>query len=228
MVLIKYVLGFIYAITLRFKGVKIHPLARITTQSKFEGLNKINRNVAFIDSDLGLGSYINNSCYFPKTKIGKFCSIGSNVKIITGDHPLDGNISTHPSFFSLRKQAGFTFAEQQTFNEVKYADVNKNYCVRIENDVWIGSNVLILSGVTIKTGAVIAAGSLVIKDVEPYTIVGGVPAKKIKTRFSENEVSYLLQSKWWDKPVDWIKNNYLSFKDFKSFKTINDNFNRQD
>ena len=223
---IKYIFGFFYSILLRFRGVKIHPLARITPQSKFEGLNKVNRNVAFIDSELGLGSYINNGTYFAKSRIGRFCSIGSNVKVITGDHPLQGNISTHPSFFSLRKQAGFTFTKEQLYKEVKYADSGDNYCVIIENDVWIGSNVLILSGVTIKTGSVVAAGSLVLKDVAPYSIVGGVPAKEIKKRFSDIEINYLLESEWWNKPIDWIKRHYKDFQNIESFKSVNDNFNK--
>jgi acetyltransferase-like isoleucine patch superfamily enzyme len=227
MKLFKYFIGFIYSIILRFNKVKIHPLARITLKSKFEGMNKINRNVVFIDSYLGRGSYINNSSFFTRTSIGGFCSIGSNVKIITGDHPLERNISTHPSFYSLRNQAGFTFSNSQLFTEVKYADTKNQYCIIIENDVWIGSNVLLLSGVTIKTGAVIAAGSVVTKDVEPYTIVGGIPAKKIKSRFSDDEINYLLQSRWWAKPINWIKNNYLEFQNFESFKTINENFDRQ-
>ncbi len=222
MIVFKYILGFFYSIILRFKGVKVHPLARITTNSKFEGLNKINRNVAFIDSKLGVGSYINNGSYFVKSQIGKFCSIGSNVKVITGDHPLQDNISTHPSFFSLRKQAGFTFTNTQLYKEVKYADENESYCVIIENDVWIGSNVQLLSGVTIKNGSVVAAGSVVIKDVEPYSIVGGIPAKEIKKRFSEEDIDYLLQNSWWNRPLDWIRLNYLKFQKLESFKSIDD------
>lgn len=218
----KYLLGFIYSIVLRFKKVRIHPFARITIKSKFEGLNKINRNVVFIDSVLGKGTYINNSSYFAGSKIGRFCSIGSNVKLITGNHPLDRNISTHPCFYSTRKQAGFTLSENQLFTEVKYADKDNKYCIIIENDVWIGSNVLILNGITIKTGAVIAAGSVVNKNVEPYTIVGGVPIKEIKKRFSDDEIKYLLDSEWWNRPFDWIRKNYLSFQNFESFKKINE------
>ncbi len=224
--LIKYFLGSLYGISLRFRKVKIHPLARLTLKSKFEGMNKINRNVVFVDSFLGRGTYINNTSYFVRSKIGRFCSIGANVKLITGEHPLNRNVSTHPSFFSLKEQAGFTFSEKQTFKEVKFADDNDEYCIIIENDVWIGTNVLLLSGITIKTGAVVAAGSVVTKDVEPYTIVAGIPAKKIKSRFTEEEIAYLLETKWWDKPIGWIKNNYLGFQNLESFKIINESNNR--
>ncbi|MDB4293006.1 CatB-related O-acetyltransferase [Maribacter sp.] len=224
--LIRYFLGFLYGIALRFRKVKIHPLARITLKSEFEGMNRINRNVVFVDSFLGRGTYINNASYFVRSKIGRFCSIGANVKLITGEHPLNRNVATHPSFFSLKKQAGFTFSEEQTFKEVKFADDNDEYCIIIENDVWIGTNVLLLSGITIKTGAVVAAGAVVTKDVEPYTIVAGIPAKKIKSRFTEAEIDYLLESKWWDKSVDWLKKNYRSFEDFETFKSKNETYQR--
>ena len=224
--LIKYLLGFFYGISLRFRYVKIHPLARITLKSTFEGMNRINRNVVFVDSFLGRGSYINNTSYFVRSKIGRFCSIGANVKLITGEHPLKRNVSTHPAFFSLKQQAGFTFSENQLFKEIKYADTNDQYCLIIENDVWIGTNVILLNGITIKTGAVIAAGSVVTKDVEPYTIVAGIPAKKLKSRFTEEEIAYLLESGWWEKPVDWLKKNYRTFQDFETFKTLNEDYQR--
>ena len=223
MKIIKYTVGFFYSLLLRSKDVKIHPLARITPSSHFEGMNKIYRNVAFINSFLGRGSYINNSSFFINTKIGRYCSIGSNVKVITGVHPLSKNVSTHPSFYSIKKQAGFTFANKQLFPEQRFADENERYFLVIENDVWIGANVLILSGVTIKTGAVIASGAIVTKDVEPYTIVGGVPAKKIKSRFSEKEINYLLETEWWEKSLTWLKQNYLMFQNLDSFKSLNEN-----
>lgn len=86
---------------------------------------------------------------------------------------------------------------------------NKNYkvAVKIGNDVWIGTGVLILEGVTIGDGAVVAAGAVVTKDVEPYAIVGGVPAKVIRYRHTEEQRDKLIEFKWWDKDLDWIKNN---------------------
>lgn len=225
---IKYLIGFIYSIVLRFYGVKIHPLARITPESKFEGMNKINKYTVFINSFLGRGSYINNSSFFSHTKIGKFCSIGANTQVIAGFHPLNNNVSTHPSFYSLKKQAGFTFSTSQLFTEERYADTEEKYYLIIENDVWIGTNVLLKSGITIKTGAVIGAGSVVTKDVEPYTVVAGVPAKKIKSRFSEAEIEYLLKSRWWDKPISWIKINYAYFQNIESFKNLDEsNINKK-
>ncbi len=220
---LNYLLGFFYTFLLRFKGVKIYPYTRISLSSKFGGMNKINRNVTLIDSSVGLGTYINNFSFFLKTKTGGFCSIGPDVRVIVGNHPINNVCIYPPFFFFSKKQAGFTFANEQLFYEQKFADKNNQYYVIIENDVWIGSHVLILNGVTVKTGAIIAAGSVVTKDVEPYTIVAGVPAKKIKSRFSDEDIEFLLASKWWGKPVSWLKKNYKCFLNIDSFKNIDEN-----
>ena len=87
----------------------------------------------------------------------------------------------------------------------------------IGNDVWIGSNVIIMSGVRIGDGAVIAAGAIVTKNVEPYSIVGGVPAKTIRRRFEENQIEYLRKIEWWNRSEDWIKKNAASFTDIEYF-----------
>ncbi|EFR44685.1 CatB-related O-acetyltransferase [Streptococcus pseudoporcinus] len=123
----------------------------------------------------GVLNIINHSDNY-KLKIGHFCSIAPNVQfIVCGEH-LTNKISTYP--FRVR------------FLNEKYEAVS-NGDIIIEDDVWIGTNAIILSGVTIGKGAVIAAGSVVTKDVPPYTIYGGVPAKLIKKRFSD-KISHLL------------------------------------
>ena len=73
--------------------------------------------------------------------------------------------------------------------------------------MWIGYNVTILGGVSIGDGAIVAAGAVVTKDVEPYTIVGGVPAKPLKKRFTDEQIEFLLGFKWWEKDREWIKEN---------------------
>lgn len=99
----------------------------------------------------------------------------------------------------------------------KYTDPIGKKLVEIGNDVWIGSHVLIMDGVKIGDGAIIAAGAVVTKDVEPYSIVGGVPARHIRYRFSEEQIKKLLQLKWWEKDFGWIKEHYRDFRNINEF-----------
>jgi len=123
-----------------------------------------------------------------KLTVGNFCSIASNVRIYLGGNHRTDWISTYP----------FGHVHQNVFNRF---DGNGHPSTRgdvvIGNDVWIGDNVTIMSGVTIGDGAVIANNSHVIKNVEPYSITGGNPAKCIKYRFTPEQIEKLLRIKWW-------------------------------
>ena len=131
-----------------------------------------------------------------KVVIGKYCSIADEVTIMPGgDHRLDW-VTTYP----LRIMFNLDGANQDGHPSAK-GDVI------VGNDVWIASGVKILSGVKIGDGAVIGANALVSKDVEPYSIVGGNPAKLIKYRFDEETISKLLEIKWWDWEDEKIKEN---------------------
>lgn len=128
-------------------------------------------------------------------KIGKFCSIGGDVKILLGsEHRIDW-ISTYP--FNIL----FEEAKNITGHPTTKGDVI------IGNDVWIGENAFILSGIHIEDGAVIAAGSVVTKDVEPYTIVGGNPACLLRKRFDNESIRKLLEIEWWNWPLEKIEKN---------------------
>ncbi|MFE4072839.1 CatB-related O-acetyltransferase [Peribacillus sp. YIM B13477] len=185
-----------------------------------EGKNVINNNAQISNSKIGYGSYIGSESNLNNTLIGRYCSIGETVKVIAGRHPTKTFVSTHPAFFSTSKQAGFTYVEKTSFEEHKYPDQDKTFSVIIGNDVWIGADVKILEGVNIGDGVVIATGAVVINDLEPYSIYGGVPAKKIGERFSEFEKRFLLKYKWWDKDKEWIEKNALSFSDIDTFINI--------
>ena len=132
--------------------------------------------------------------------IGKFSSIASFVKIGLGIHPTKDFVSTHYAFYSNKKKL------TKTFSDKNYIEENKN--VSIGNDVWIGANAIILDGITISDGAIIGAGAVVTKDVPPYAIVGGVPAKIIRYRFDEDTIKKLLEISWWDFPITWLEKNY--------------------
>jgi acetyltransferase-like isoleucine patch superfamily enzyme len=121
--------------------------------------------------------------------IGKFCSIASNVKVYLGGSHRTDWITTYP--FGHRLQNKFN-----NFNGNGHPKTNGD--VIVGNDVWIGANVTIMSGVNIGDGAVIANNSHIVKNVEPYSIVGGNPGKLIKKRFSDEIITELLRIKWWD------------------------------
>ena len=139
--------------------------------------------------------------------IGSFCSFAVNITIAGGNHPLD-YLSTH-AFLYYKK---FQFVKENR-------DINQDAnCkkINIGNDVWVGVNAIILPGVTIGDGAVIASGAVVNKDVPPYAIVGGVPAKVIKYRFSEEKIQELLELQWWDWSDEKIKANVANMYNIKA------------
>lgn len=137
--------------------------------------------------------------------IGKFCSIACGAKFLfnSANHKMD-SLSTYP--FPL-------FFEEWGLDRRDVADSwdNKGN-ITIGNDVWIGYEAVILAGVTIGDGAIIGARAVVTKDVLPYTIVGGVPAKPIKKRFSEKAIASLLEIEWWNWPEERIAENIAAIK----------------
>jgi acetyltransferase-like isoleucine patch superfamily enzyme len=184
-----------------------------------EGNNFFERKSTIMGSHIGFASYLGAGTSIQNTKIGRYTSIGPNVNCVFGKHPTHTFVSTHPAFFSNRGQSGFSFVEEQKFEEFeKPRDTEGKYSILIGNDVWIGANVTILDGVSIGDGAIVASNALVIKDIEPYTIVGGIPAKAIKKRFSENEIEFLLGFKWWEKPKEWLSKNAHLFSDITAFR----------
>lgn len=132
------------------------------------------------DSSIGAHTYIGFNSFITKTSIGRYCSIANNVAIGHGEHDVDA-LSTSSIFY-----------------ENAYAQLTEKDCT-IGNDVWIGVNATIRRGITIGDGAVIGANAFVNKDVPPFAIVGGVPAKLIRFRFTENQQQMLVNSGWWNK-----------------------------
>lgn len=152
-----------------------------------------------VQADLiGKYSYINKFCLVEKnTTIGRFCSIAYNAKIGLGSHPIDW-VSTHQ--FAYDPKYKFVKEKRQFDQQGKGKTI-------IGNDVWIGTNSIILAGVNVGDGAIIGANSLVTTDVEPYSIVHGTPAKHQRYRFDENIRSELLNIKWWNWDEKKIKEN---------------------
>ena len=206
----------IYKIKMQKKNIIFLRKANIDKNAVLEGQNKIGAE-SWFEGYMGFGTYIGDQCTI-MGKIGRYCSIGHKVTVLTGTHPSHRFVSTHPTFFSLGLQNGTTYVSTQKFKEKIYADENNKYGCIIGNDVWIGYNATIMGGCTIGDGASVAAGALVKENVEPYTIVAGQPAKVIGKRFEDEKIAFLMKIKWWDKPEAWIKSHADDFEDISKFE----------
>lgn len=209
---LKRIYRFVYRIKLKRQNVFLSKSTIFNDKTKFEGWNKVGDNTVISDATLGRYSYIGSNSSLLYASIGRFCSIASNVKVIFLNHPTSEFFSTSPVFFSVLNQCGTSFVSKPLFDEHKM--INGRSCI-IGNDVWIGENVLIMGGAKIGDGAIVAAGAVVTKDVQPYSIVGGVPAKHIKYRFDEATIKRYLELEWWNKDDEWIKENMLKSGDRK-------------
>lgn len=158
--------------------------------------NIIAGDFSYYDDPVDVHRFIDNVLYMfdfseDKLILGKFCQIATGARFLTNgsNHTMDG-ISTYP--FKV-------FGE--SWGDAPYPRVNKGDTV-IGNDVWIGNGATIMQGIKIGNGAIIGTNALVTKDVEPYTIVGGNPARVIRKRFSDEQIEFLQNLEWWDWPLD--------------------------
>lgn len=189
-------------------------------KTKFNGYNRIFKNTYVNHSTVGRFSYIGRDSILNNVSIGSFCSIAPYTVVIYGTHPTNF-VSTHPIFYSTAKHCGISFVDKNKYKEFSYIGEDQKSVI-IGNDVWIGHSVKIVEGVTIHDGAVVLAGSIVTKDVEAFSIVGGVPAKHIKYRFDSKTREKLLFLKWWEKDIGWIKKHSDDFLDIENFLNIID------
>jgi len=171
-----------------------------TYYDDFENVDNFEKNVKYHFDFVG-----------DKLIIGKFCMIASDVKfIMNGANHLTQSLSTFP----------FAIFGKGWERAMDGKDYPKKGNINIGNDVWIGYNATIMAGVTIGDGAIIATNSTVIKDVEPYSIVGGNPATEIKKRFSKEVIAKLLEIKWWDWEIEKITKNVQNLTGLEIEKII--------
>ena len=196
------------------KGVKLKGIVYFNQNTLFGGYNRVSYNSIVSNSVIGRFSYIGKNDQLDNVEIGKFCSIGSDLKVVTATHPSKDFVSTHPAFYSAQSRLVKSFAEEDIF--VEHLSVNGRNLI-IGNDVWIGHDVRFIGGITVGDGAIIGTGALVTKDVPPYAIVGGVPAKIIRYRFNEEQIAFLLRFKWWDKDDEWLKEHVKEFSSIENF-----------
>ncbi len=205
----------------RLKGKCLFDITtKISLNAEFEGMNQIHRFAEY-NGMMGLGTYIARHSSI-SADIGRFTSIGPNVKTISSIHPYTYPfVSTAPCFYALNpnnNQNGSTFASKQKLSESSAIDQQRNIDVKIGSDCWIGEGALLLGGVIVGDGAVVLARAVVNKNVPPYAIVGGIPAKIIKYRYSKDDIDFLLSIKWWNNPINWFQSNWELLCDLDKLK----------
>ena len=166
--------------------------------SVFEAPSRAEADSTVIDTSMGRYSYCGYHCTLIRCRIGRFCSIADNVSIGLATHPMEW-VSTSPAFYRGRDSIPKDLASLD-YDPAPAETV-------IGNDVWIGAGVHIRPGVTVGNGAVIGMGSVVTRDVAPYTIVAGNPARVIRTRFPEELCRRLNASCWWDRDPAFLKDH---------------------
>lgn len=178
------------------KSSKIALSSRVSLNTKLGYKVKVLSKARIGQCSIGDYSYIGEECIIERTNIGKFVSIGPQVMCGMGTHPTNFT-STYPGFYSSTSSGAEFFG---TNHSIKVHEP-----VEIGSDVWIGTRAIIKGGIKIGHGSIIAAGAVVTKDVPAYSIVGGVPAKVIRSRFNNDLVKKLLISEWWNIDINKLR-----------------------
>ena len=193
------------------KSLGLEPVidpAAFVRDSQLGAYTEVGARTKIAETIMGDYSYIVNDGDVIYSTIGKFCSIAAQVRINPGNHPMWRASQSH---FTYRASAYF----KGEVDESEFFDWRRKHGVNIGHDVWIGHGAVILAGRKIGTGAIIAAGAVVTKDVEPYTIVGGVPAKEIGRRFPKQIADQLASIAWWDWDHETLR---LRLQDFRTLR----------
>lgn len=185
---------------------RISLFAIVSVNSQIHKTACLYRFVKVNDAIIGEHSYLSASTNIENTEIGKYCSIADHCRIGMSSHSLE-YLSTSPIFTQTTNALQECWIDKDVFEHK-----SEEERVYIGNDVWIGSHALVKGGVHIGNGACVAAGAVVVKDVPPYAIVGGVPAKVIRYRFPEEVIEKLQEIKWWELPDELLKENIEIFQ----------------
>jgi acetyltransferase-like isoleucine patch superfamily enzyme len=185
---------------LRSRGVRVEfgAGARIDSYASFGVNATLGAGAAVFGCSVGRWTYFGEDCLAIYSEVGAFCSIAPHVIIGGGRHPTRGYVTTSPLFYSARSNPWGAFPGAIDRNQ----ELPRTF---IGNDVWIGYSAVVLPGIRVGDGAVIGAGSIVNRDVEPYQIVAGTPARTIRPRFDAADTEWLLEAKWWDWPDEELK-----------------------
>ena len=186
----------------------VDPSARVI-HSELGAWTQVAAHASIVRSSLGDYSYVMQHADIMGSSIGKFCSIASFVRLNPGNHPLDRPTSHHMTY----RAAMFGFGEDDS----EFFAWREAHPVTVGHDVWIGHGVTVVAGVRVGNGAAIGAGAVVTRDVDPYTVVAGVPAKPIRARFAEGVAERLEAIRWWDWSREELEARFQDFKDLERF-----------
>lgn len=196
-------------------GVKLkgHAWQAEIVHSEFGRSCRLTPPVYLYNSYVGDFSYLEPYCRASDTDFGKFCSVASGCIVGPPSHP-SARVSSHPAFFLREEKMDYTFLNSNV-------DQSAAGRTKVGNDVWIGAGAFVRRGVTIGDGAIIGAGAVVVRDVEPFAIVGGVPARLIRMRFDAVSRKGLLELRWWDRGDAWLREHAEFFGDVTKLLEVN-------
>lgn len=187
----------------------IHKTASVR-KSKLGSYTDIGAGVSLNETEVGDYTYFAGDASAIYAKIGKFCSIASHVRINPGNHPQWRVMQHHCTYRRVRY--GFDIRDDEEFFQWRRDD-----SVTIGHDVWLGHGVIVQAGVRIGTGAVVGSGAVVTKDIPPYAVAVGVPAKVIKMRFKSDVTEKIISTGWWDWDRTTLENRFQDFLNLETF-----------